>query len=139
MIDQSVRSQNGGEMKLAFEDPHARAEDRSTIFGKALDYLLDGGHSLRRPPRALRDAPFAVLRKAVSVLIGTHPFVTGEYDTAKLDELLLKEALSRAGFTAVQSCGSAESRIPRWAEWDLDRAPDGNEIEPSLYLEASKG
>jgi SAM-dependent methyltransferase len=142
-IDQCVRSEGGGEMKRAVEDGGWHEEDLDASYGKALDYLIGRGESARglsaRPRRDIRDLPFALWRRAVTLVSKGHPATTGEYDMAKLDEFVLREALEVAGFTDVRVCAGHESRIPGWERWDFDRAADGTLVEPGLYLEASRG
>ena len=141
-IDQCVRSEGGGEMRRAVEDRRWRDEDLDAAYGKALDYLVGRGESARGlPPRArrdIRDLPFALWRRALALVSRGHPATTGEYDTAKLDEFVLREALEAAGFTDIRVCRGHESRIAGWERWDFDRAADGTLVEPGLYLEASR-
>jgi SAM-dependent methyltransferase len=141
-IDQCVRSESGGDMARVVSDRQWRREDLTRIYGKALDSLIEGGETPAHTPlaakRDLRDFPFALWRRALSVLSRLHPVTTGEYDMCKLDEFVLREALEVAGFLDIRVCTSGESRIKGWEQWDFDRASDGTPLEPGLYLEATR-
>jgi SAM-dependent methyltransferase len=63
----------------------------------------------------------------------------GEPHLWMYDRYSLLKLLSEAGFHAPRLCGPAESRIPNWAEFNLDTEPDGAVYKPnSLYAEAVK-
>jgi SAM-dependent methyltransferase len=140
LVDQCVRSRDGGMMSDVVEARRWRDEDLERTYGKALDFLIGRGQPV--PPiegwrsRSLRDVPFALWRRFSAAIARGHPAATGEYDLLKPDEFFFRAALREAGFADIAVEPAERSRIGRWEDWDFDRAPDGKPIEPGLYIEA---
>lgn len=142
LVDQCVRSRDGGMMMEVIRSRRWRDEDLEKTYGKALDFLIGRGQAV--PPidgwrsRSWPDLPFALWRRLWSAIARGHPAASGEYDLLKPDEFFFRDALAKAGFADIAVEAPERSRIARWEDWDFDRAGDGKPIEPGLYIEASR-
>jgi predicted SAM-dependent methyltransferase len=166
LYDQTVRETTGGEMseylsreglpnrdfviarigpvaKQAFEyverlrsrPPQAEPappRPRPTVLGRLRRVLRD--------PAARREALARRLLGAEYELLELGRFRRGgEIHLWMYDRYSLARALEGAGFRGAQVVGPAESRVPGWADYNLDTEPDGTVYKPdSLFMEASR-
>lgn len=64
---------------------------------------------------------------------------SGELHLWMYDRYSVARVVCEAGFSKPQVVNAAESRIPGWAEYNLDTTPDGAVYKPdSLFMEATK-
>jgi predicted SAM-dependent methyltransferase len=141
MIDQMVRDKTGGLMLEALQREEFDAEHLRGRFGDALTPLASSG---RRPGRLARAASmgpkglaYALVRAARRALIRGDPRKTGEATMWMHDRVSLRLLLEGQGFTGYCVKTYAESDIPGWEKYDLDRSRAGDyPREPSLYVEA---
>jgi SAM-dependent methyltransferase len=126
MLDQMVRHQSGGEMLDFWRRNPIPAEN----------YILQRvGQEFSNARKALANSqpPHVELsQKAVgSFRLG------GEVHQWMYDSYSLGKILAESGFIKIRNCTATESRIPRFASYNLDTNPDGTMYKPdSIFLEA---
>jgi predicted SAM-dependent methyltransferase len=160
MYDQIVRERSGGAMleylkrnpipNEAFVYERNGAEARrmvQSLRNRPPESVLDHSRSrgLLARARRVRQACRTALRR---LLLGRadHRMLSiarfrasGEIHHWMYDRYSLQKLLESAGFQDAKVVGATESRIPRWASYNLDTEPDGTVYKPdSIYMEAIK-
>lgn len=147
LLDQKVRDRSGG---LMIEAMHAEADSGllRELFGDVATRLVS-----RDPPgsgplpsvvvRALRmgsrELAYALLRGGKRLLAHGDPRKLGENDRWGWDRVSLKTLLEAQGLVDYAVTGFAQSMIPGWERYDLDRSALGDyPVEPSVYVEARR-
>jgi predicted SAM-dependent methyltransferase len=141
LIDQMVRDKAGGLMLEALQSEELDTEYLKDRFGDALTPFYSAGQSPGRLARAASMSPrslaYALLRVARRPFSRGDPRKTGEADTWMHDRVSLQLLLEGQGFIGYGVKTYAESDIPGWERYDLDRSSVGNyPREPALYVEA---
>jgi SAM-dependent methyltransferase len=127
LIDQMVRTRPGGET--------------AAWLGARRDspFVRDAGGIIREIADAAAPATGGWKRLARRLAARRSPARSGELHRWMYDEVSLANLLARAGFRDVRRVGPAESRIPGWAEYELDVSAAGEVHQPgSLYVEGVK-
>lgn len=112
----------------------SQPEDISTHESKIAEMLEQ---SVRREPAGTsRQRP--MLRWLENRLLGDAR-KRGETHQWAYDRVSLQALLKDVGFSQTRVVSYAESQIPHWNDWGLDRNAEGGEYKPgSLYIEAIK-
>jgi predicted SAM-dependent methyltransferase len=161
MYDQSVREETCGALIEYFHREHIPNLDfvlqRLGFYGDALVKRLqvsaaskkDASSKTRTAWDYILRSPLQVLRnKIVRRLVGPEGWEAlrvgrfrreGEIHMWMYDFYSLGKLLERTGFTQPCRVGAAESRIPGWADFNIDTEPDGQIYKAdSMYMEAVK-
>ncbi len=159
VFEQMARTEVGGQMGRAASAGYVDAEAARARFGDVfnefapdVEPVTPAGKALRARsvvPKRTRPGPVRRLKRLAWRFRRTFgasrrgqvndPRVTGEAVRWCYDRVSLKRILERGGFQGVVRRGYAESEIPGWDRYDLDRSEYGDyAIEPSLYMEAKR-
>lgn len=110
----------------------AAGAPRPSVLGRLRRILRDGGARREALARRLLGAEYELLE------LGRFRR-GGEIHLWMYDRYSLARALEEEGFRGARVVGPAESRVPGWADFNLDTEPSGAVYKPdSLFMEASK-
>jgi len=146
LYDQTVRDRSGGEMgQHLSQDPVPNRDFIVERLGLEARRILAAAEAARESPppqppekRSLRETAIRRLLGPEYALLQLGRFRDGgEIHQWMYDRYSLAKVLAEAGFADAQPAGATESRIPRWAGFELDTETDGTVCKPdSLFMEA---
>jgi SAM-dependent methyltransferase len=131
LLDQMVRTRSGGEMLAYWKQPSIPARDLvvERVGSEFLNFLAQERSQPSPPPDLTPPSDKELLAFLKS----------GELHKWMYDRFSLGRLLTQAGFVEVRQCSAAESAIPRFREFLLDKTADGKVRKPdSLFMEARK-
>jgi predicted SAM-dependent methyltransferase len=159
IFEQMVRDRSGGQMLEAIKRGEYDAAQMQEMFGDALRSIIersaaaeanDARAGSRHRGRSFFRSVLRSLYRAAQRAAGKKfppaadygrmdPRETKEAVQWMYDRLSLRLLLEHAGFEAVRQVDHASSSIPRWSQYDFDRANHGDyPFDPSVYFEGCK-